>query len=225
MLKRILWALAFSLLAGQAWAVEPNCQFNSVAPIIPAQQFAVVQCDTNGNLKIIGAGPGGAIPAASSSTITASSSTLTSGTATAITATNNFIASNTTAGSVVVPSFAIANAGGGAIEVKMNLTTSATSGWGNATVYVNLYSAAPAYTNGDGGVWAPTVATSAWLDQYTCTFTQMVTNAQAICTPVNGNASILKLASGTAVYWDIVSQSTITKASGQTFTLTAFLLN
>ena len=257
MLNRILWALAFTLLGSQAWAVD--CQYNTTQPTIQSQQFIILQCDTNGNLRITGTGTAGSVTsnvtqfggnnvatgtgtggvgvprvtvssdssstATSSGAITAPPSTLTSGTATAITATNNLIASSTTAGSIVVPSFAIANAGGGGLTPKFNLTTSATSGWGAASVYVNLYSAAPTYANGDGGVWSPTVTTGAWLDQYTCTFTQFVTNAQAICVPVNGTVSVLKLASGTAIYWDVVSQSTVTKASGQTFTITDFLLN
>ena len=167
----------------------------------------------------------GSATAVTSGALSSGTSTLTSGTATAITATNNFIASSTTAGSVVVPSFSIANSAGGALAAKFNLTTSATSGWNAITVYVNLYSAAPTYTIGDGGVWAPTVASGAWVDQYTCTFTQMVTNAQAICIPVNGTVSLIKLASGASVYWDIVSQSTVTKASGQTFAITSPLLN
>jgi hypothetical protein len=149
-------------------------------------------------------------------------STLTSGTGTAITPTNNFIASSATAGSIVVPYFTVAQ--GNSLSPKMNLTTNATSGWGAASFVISFWTAAPTYTNGDGGVYAATTGSAVLLDQYTCTFIQYVDKAQAVCVPNSGPVSVL-LPPASKVYWDIYSNSTVTKTSGQTFTLTDFLVN
>jgi hypothetical protein len=152
------------------------------------------------------------------------SSTLTSGTGTSLTSTNNFIASSATAGSIVVPYFTIGASSGDALSPKMNLTTNATSGWGGVSVTISFWTAAPTYTNGDGGVYAATTGSAVLLDQYTCTFIQYVDKAQAVCVPNNGPVSVL-LPPSAKVYWDAYVGGTVTKASGQTFTLTDFVVN
>ena len=102
---------------------------------------------------------GSSITATSSASITFPSSTLTSGTGTSLTS-GKLIASSATAGAIVVPSFAIFNAGGGALNAKINLSTNATSGWGAAIVNLNMWTAAPTYTNGDGGTYAATTGSA-----------------------------------------------------------------
>jgi len=86
---------------------------------------------------------GVSVNAFSGGAITNPASTLTRPANTADYAANQLIASSTTAGSVVVPSFAIAISAGGAINARLRLRTSATSGWGGVNLSINLWSAAP----------------------------------------------------------------------------------
>ena len=165
------------------------------------------------------------VTSVTSGAITNPTSTLTSGTATAITATNNEIASSTTAGSIVVPSFAIATSAGGAIIPKLTMQTSATSGWGGASIQIDLWRAAPMLTNGDGAVYLPATGSASYIGSYTCTLAQAGDGAYGECTPNAGQADFPKLASGANVYWTAFSLSTVTKGSGQTFVLTAAVLN
>ena len=156
----------------------------------------------------------------SSGAISTPSSTLTSYTATSL-ATGQIIAPNPNVASV----FTLVNGPGAALTPKFNLTTNATSGWGGANVQINLWTASPAYTNADGGTYAATTGSAVLLDSYSCTFTQFVDKAQAICVPTNGTVSIVQSVTGANIYWDLQSLSTVTKTSGQTFTLTPLLLN
>jgi hypothetical protein len=167
----------------------------------------------------------GSVTAVDSNAITNPTSTLTSGTATAITPTNNEIASSTVAASIVVPFFALANSAGGAIIPKLTMQTSATSGWGAAILQVDLWRAAPTLTNGDGAVYLIATGSANYIGSYTCTLAQAGDGAYGECVPVSGNVDMPKLASGTAIYWTLFSQSTVTKVSGQTFILTAEALN
>jgi len=159
-----------------------------------------------------------------SGAITAPLSKLTSGTGTSLSS-GTLIASSATAGSIVVPSFLLANGQGGAIGPKLNLSVNASSGWGSASVQINFWTAAPTYTNGDGGTYAATAGSAVLLDSYSCTFTQYNDTAQAICVPSQGTVSIFKAVTGANIYWDLQATSTVTKASGAVFTLTQFILN
>jgi hypothetical protein len=159
-------------------------------------------------------------------TTTANSSTLTSGTATSLAA-GQLIASSTTAGSIVVPSFTLLYAGGAAIAPKGILTTNATSGWSGATVQVDWWSAAPTFTNGDGGTYAVATGAASYLGSLTCTFGgtigsatlgQAADGAYAECTPNAGTVMMPKLSTTNTVFWTMLSLSTVTKASGATFT-------
>src|SRR5437660_138343 len=89
----------------------------------------------------------------SGGSITNPASTLTRPANTTAYAANQLIASSTTAASIVVPSFAtVAGAG---ILPRLRLRTNAPSGWGGINLSINLWSAAPTYTNGDSGAYAP----------------------------------------------------------------------
>lgn len=157
--------------------------------------------------------------------ITNPTSTLTSGTATAMTAANNFIASSTTAGSIVVPSFNCTGlaSGGACIMRGWRLTTNATTGWGT-TLNVNLWSAAPTYTNGDGAVYAVATGGANFLGSCAVTLTQYADAASGRCAPDVGN-EINFLPVGQAVFWDLRGTATVTKTSGQTFKITSEDLN
>ena len=156
----------------------------------------------------------------SSGAITAPSSTMTSYTATTLSS-GQAIAPNPNTASI----FPLENGNGGALTPKFNLTTNATSGWGGATVQVNVWTASPTYSNADGATYAATAGSAILLDTYSCTFIQFADKAQAICTPNYGTVSIFQSVTGANIYWDLQATSTVTKTSGQTFTLTPLLLN
>lgn len=171
----------------------------------------------------------GAATVGSSGAITNPTSTLTlPSTTTAYTA-GQLIANSATAGSVVVPSFAIANSAGGAIIPRLRLSTNdATStAWGAQTIQVDLWSAAPTFTNGDRGTWSPATGAAGHLATYSCVMSaEYGDGAWASCSLNVGNALSVKLASGTAVYWtlDALTGSGVTGAS-KVFTLVAEVLN
>jgi hypothetical protein len=128
----------------------------------------------------------------------------------------------------VVPSFAIANSAGGAVINKMILTTndSTSTAWGSAQVQVDLWTAAPTFTNGDRGAFAPATGTAGHRAAFTCIFSpEYGDGAYAECTPNSGSETV-KLASGTSIFWTLqaLTVSGVTGAS-KVFTLTAEVLN
>jgi hypothetical protein len=130
----------------------------------------------------------------------------------------DLVATSTTAGSVAPPSFSIDQPDGYVAIPRMVLRTDATSGWGNVTVTVTLWSDEPTYTNGDGGAYVPATGAAAFLGQYSGTFVQFGDGAVAVLTPLQGSAPVAH-ANGQAVYWDVQINSVATPTSGQTFTL------
>jgi len=167
--------------------------------------------------------------ATSSAALTNPTSTLSLTSTTTAYAAGQLIANNATAASVTVPNFAIANSGGGAIIPRLRLSTNDTTStaWGGVSIQVDLWSAAPTWTNGDRGSWSPATGTGSHLGSYSCTMSaEYGDGAFAECAANVGSASLPKLASGTAIYWSLeaVSASGVTGAS-KTFTLTAEVLN
>ena len=153
-------------------------------------------------------------------------------TGTAVTATleykpNDLIANAAAAGSVVVPSFAIATSAGGGIIPRLSLRTSAVgvATWSGANLSINLWSLAPTYTNGDAQLYAPATGSASWLANFLVTLNQFGDGAVGAGQLTGANQMALKLASGTAVFWDIQVLSFMTPVFGQTFTLTPELLN
>jgi hypothetical protein len=166
-------------------------------------------------------------PITTSATNPTSTLTLTSAT-TAYTA-GQLIASNASAGSVVVPSFAIANSAGAAAISRVRLTTNDATGtaWGAQTIQVDLWSAAPTFTNGDRGAWAVATGSAGHLGMFYCIVSaEQGDGAWAECAPTVGNAVLVKLGSGTAIYWTLnaLTGSGVTGAS-KVFTLTAEITN
>jgi hypothetical protein len=162
----------------------------------------------------------------SSGAITNPTSTLTRPSNTTAYASGQLIASSTTAGSVVVPSFSIASAAGGAILPRIRIRASLSpSSWQGVNLSVNLWSAAPTYTNGDAQPYAVATGSATWLANYLVTLTQFGDGAVGAGPLTGANEMALKLASGTAVFWDLQVLNSATPAAGQTFTLIPELLN
>lgn len=154
----------------------------------------------------------------------ASSSTGTAVTATLTYVPNTLIASALATGSVVVPSFAIATSAGGVILPRVRVLTSATSGWNGVNLSVNLWSAAPTYTGGDTQPYAASGAAT-WLASYLVSLTQFNDGAVGGGGITNASQLAEKLASGTAIFWDLQILSQVLPGVSQTFTITAELLN
>jgi hypothetical protein len=138
----------------------------------------------------------------------------------------DIIASSNANGGIVVPSFQIPWPGGGRIPY-LTLQTSATAGWVGGVVSVDLWSAAPTYTNGDLSSYFPATGSASYLGSYTGQFFQMGDGATAQLFPTMPVPTDVKLSSGT-VFWDIQMLGPvlgIPPISGQTFTLTPAVRN
>lgn len=139
--------------------------------------------------------------------------------------TPQLVGSSTTAGSVVVPSFAIASSGGQAAIPRLTLATNVTTGWGAVSLTVTLWTGAPTYTNGDGGTYAVATGSATERAQYTCALVQMADGAVCNAASTTGTAPVIHPASGALVYWDVQIAGAATPISGQTFTLTPEVWN
>jgi hypothetical protein len=152
-------------------------------------------------------------------------------TGTAVTATleykpNDLIANAAAAGSIVVPSFALATSAGGAIIPRLRLQTGVTgTRWANAILSINLWSTQPTYTNGDAQLYAVATGSAGWLANFMVTLTQFGDGAAGFGQLTGANQMALRLASGTAVFWDLQILSFMQPNPSQTFTLTAECLN
>ena len=167
---------------------------------------------------------GGTIIQAVGSSVGNPSSTLTLTSTTTAYSAGNLIASSATAGSVVVPNFTIQLPGSALIpRLRLSTNDAISTAWGAVSIQVDLWSAAPTFTNGDRGAWSPATGTASHLGAYSCTMSaEYGDGAYAECAPAVGTVSAPKLASGTTVYWTLeaVSPSGVTGAS-KVFTLIA----
>ena len=133
---------------------------------------------------------------------------------------NDLVASNTTAGSVVVPSVTVMRSdGGGASIPKLLLLSNHATGLSGVGVTVRLWSVAPTYTNGDNGAYAVATGGAGYLGKFTGTFEQFGDGAAAELVPAVGSFEAIKLAAGQLLYWDLQITSAATPQSGKTFTL------
>ena len=211
-----LAALAFLL---------PTAAFSACSPPLAikdgnsASQTAAAGCDGSNFVPSHG----------SSYALTNPTSTLTLTSATTAYTAGNLIASSATAGSVAVPSFSIPNTAGGFYAPRLRLSTNdATStAWGGVIVQIDLWSAAPTFTNGDRAAFAVATGTASHLAAYSCALSpEYGDGAYAECAPQVGTTPSIRLGSGTSVYWSAmaVTGSGVTEASGA-LTLTAELSN
>jgi hypothetical protein len=144
---------------------------------------------------------------------------------------NDLIGSAAVAGSVVVPSFSIASAAGGAILPRIRIRTSVPSNWQGVNLSINLWSGGangttpPTYTNGDAQPYAVAAGSANWLGNFLVTLMQFGDGAVGAGQLTGANEMALKLASGTTVYWDLQILTYVAPAASQTFTLIPELLN
>ena len=160
-------------------------------------------------------------------TSTVASSTLTAAGGSAYTGTvvaPQLVASSATAASVVVPSFNLPEASGAVIP-QITLSTDATSGWGGTVLLVTLWTAAPTYTNGDGGTYAVATGSAGQRQQFTVVLQQMADGAVGQGAALVGSSPFIVPAAGTSIYWDIQIENSATPIVGQTFTLTPQIWN
>lgn len=135
-------------------------------------------------------------------------------------AVSDLVASNVTAGSIVVPSFtATPTAGGSGHLNKARLITNKTSGMGGISFLIDFWQAAPTFTNGDNGAYAVATGAANWLGQIVVSLTQAADGAYGSGAPLVGTALDFDLASGALIYWTLQATAVFTPASGQTFTL------
>jgi hypothetical protein len=137
-------------------------------------------------------------------------------------AANELVASSTSAGSVVTPSFAaLAAAGGSGTLRRAKLLTNATTGLNNVAFHIDLWSSAPTFTNGDGGAYAPASGSASWLGSMTVTgMTQLGDGAVGAAVSDVGSDISFVLASTPNIFWSLecISSGGFTPLSGQQFT-------
>lgn len=192
------------------------------APSYSTGQTSPLSLDLQGNLRVT---TSGFVTAFSSAAISNPTSTLTRPANVTAYAANDLIANTVTAGSVVTPVFAILSSGGGAIISSLRIRTNATTGWDGVNLTINLWSAQPTYTNGDNGAYAVATGSANWIASVLITLNQFADGAVGRGSISNANEVALNLTSGTSVFWDLQTATVATPISGQTFILTADLLN
>lgn len=150
-------------------------------------------------------------------------STLTRPANTTAYAQNDLIADNTTAGNIVVPSLTIPR--NGMFLRRIRLHTDKTSGMGSFEGFIEFWTSAPTFTNGDNGAYAVATGAANWIGAVTTdAMTQVADGAYvAAAAPTAGTEMLLR--SG-ALYWTLKENDStgFTPASGQTFTLHAELI-
>ena len=169
---------------------------------------------------------GTVIPAVASSVANPTSTLTLPATTTAYSA-GQLIASSATAGSVSVPSFTLPGNNTQVLVPRLRLSTNDTTStaWGGVAVQVDLWSAAPTFTNGDRGAFLPATGTASHLGSYSCTMSaEYGDGAYAECAPNVGTVAAASLSSST-IYWTLqaTGASGVTGAS-KVFTLTAELV-
>lgn len=166
------------------------------------------------------------LPGFISNTLTWQSSSFTRPANTTAYAQNQLIASSTTAGTIIVPSFRIATSAAGACFQRIRLFTNVTTGWDTATFAIRFWYTAPTYTNGDGGAYLPATGAAQFLGTFVAGITQYGDGASGEGVPVNLNPVCVP-GNNTNIFWDIQYSGSAarTPISGQTFTLIADTMN
>lgn len=216
-------------------AVEHPCHVGEVWDGSTAQLQAG---DSSGNTKIIGTGSAGTpasgvvsmqgvsgmTPLRVGGVVANPSATITRPANTTAYGTNTLVANSTTAGSVTpfAISYTLTAACSGRVA-ELRLTTNHTTGLSGASFITRAWSAAPTYTNGDGGSYAVATGGANFLGRFSGSCEQFGDAAACVLTSDSGFAKALKLASGSTVYFDLMSPTGFTPQSGKTFTLTALV--
>lgn len=125
-------------------------------------------------------------------------------TTTAYTA-GQLMANSATGASVVVPSFNInALAGPDTVlhrgELWIGDTTA--NSWNGQKITIDLWSAAPTFTNGDRSTFSPTTGTASHLAAFTCIMSSIYGDGVwGECTINNGSALIISGTGPTQIFW------------------------
>jgi len=147
---------------------------------------------------------------------TNNASTLTLPSTTTAYSANTLAASSATAGSVAVPSVTLANGAGAITGLRLSSNDSTSTAYGGQTVQVDLWTAAPTFTNGDRGAWALASGSASHLRSFTGTMSAVAGDGVYAELAANvGNFALPKLASGTTLYWTLtmITGSGVTGAS------------
>lgn len=159
-------------------------------------------------------------------TVTPTSGTLTRPADTTAYAAADLVASSTTAGSVSVPVVTVARvaAGSGLIRSAL-LKSNHTTGLDTINFTVDLWTAAPTFTNGDNGAYAVATNGDKFIGSLSGSFRQFADYAVAMLACDSGFPEIaFKLASGTDIYWTMRTNAAFTPQSAKTFTLVPSVL-
>ena len=134
------------------------------------------------------------------------------------------MASSTTAGSIVVPTAAVARANntvGAIVSVTLAKSSNATT---NAIFRIHLFSQAPTFTAGDGGTFQGNFTTTGYLGAFDVSVDQSGTSGTGSVgqgAPKIGAEVPFTPAGGTQnIYWVLEARAAYTPTSGETFTPT-----
>ena len=146
--------------------------------------------------------------------ISVPTSTLTQTSATAAYTAGQLIASNATAGSIVVPSFTLQGTGGAVIQrVRLQSNDTTATAWGGQSIQIDLWSAVPTFTNGDRAAWLIATGTVSHLGSLACIMSAVQGDGVfAECSP-NVGSSIITTAFTTFWTLQATTGSGITGAS------------
>lgn len=137
--------------------------------------------------------------------VAAPSSFILPATTTAYTA-GQLMANSATGASVVVPSFNVNSMAGSSDvvlhrgEIWINDTTA--SSWNGQKITIDLWSAAPTFTNGDRSTFSPTTGTATHLAAFTCTMSSIYGDGVwGECSINTGAALIISGNNPVQVFW------------------------
>lgn len=116
------------------------------------------------------------------------------------------VANNATAGSVTNPSFSMPAAGGAIPRLRVQTTDTTSTAWANASIQIDLWNAAPTWTNGDHATWLPATGSASHIASFTCSFPSAVwgDGLATECTPNQGNYIST---TSTTIYWSVQATS------------------
>ena len=153
------------------------------------------------------------------STIGNPSSVLTRPANTTAYAAGQIIASSTSPGSIVVPSFTATPGALGAGSIKrIRLYTNKNAGMDTVVLAVDLWTTAPTFSNGDGGAYAIATGAAGWIGSMNFSLVQVGDGAYQVSIPDVGSSIDFVLASGQLIYWSMQTATAFVPANGQTFT-------
>lgn len=145
----------------------------------------------------------------------------------------DLVANNTSAGSVVVPSFSLVSPQDAVAEMieidHSTLYSNLTTGAAAAQFHIDLWSVAPTFTNGDNGAYAPATGAASWVGHLTTTvdaggqmgdgFALVGTPGQASTDNYTTNPILWARKPGDQLFWSLKLLTTLTPIANETFTL------